>query len=164
MTDTTHEGPERIWATGDNRNGSQTCEPLSDAMKWSAKPKQYILKSHHDDLVQAMVAAALRNAAYVARNACLVPPDGGNPTAAEAAVCDEACTRILALIPENAQTALDRMLAAERERIAKMAEQMSEEWIDQWRKTHKSDSYLEGMSDGVADVVVAIRTGKSPDR
>jgi hypothetical protein len=41
---------------------------------------------------------ALREAAYVARNACLVPPDGGNPTEAEAAVCDEAYIRILALI------------------------------------------------------------------
>jgi len=41
---------------------------------------------------------ALREAAYVARNACLVPPDGGNPTEAEAAVCDEAYIRILALL------------------------------------------------------------------
>ena len=46
--------------------------------------------------------AALREAAYVAINACLVPPDGGNPTEAERLVCEEAYRRILALIDKPA--------------------------------------------------------------
>lgn len=40
---------------------------------------------------------ALTEAAYIACNACLVPPDGGNPTEDERLVCDEAYRRILAL-------------------------------------------------------------------
>ena len=46
----------------------------------------------------AIREAALREAAYVAINACLVPPDGGSPTEAESLVCEEAYRRILALI------------------------------------------------------------------
>ena len=41
---------------------------------------------------------ALREAASVAANACLVEPDGGSPTKAEADVCEEAYRRIIALI------------------------------------------------------------------
>lgn len=44
---------------------------------------------------------ALREAASIAFNACLVPPDGGNPTEAERLVCEEAGNRILALIQET---------------------------------------------------------------
>ena len=49
----------------------------------------------------AIREAALREAAYVAINACLVPPDGGSPTEAERLVCEEAHRRILALIGEK---------------------------------------------------------------
>ena len=40
---------------------------------------------------------ALEAAAYVAVNACLVPPDGGSPTEDERLVCEEAYKRIRAL-------------------------------------------------------------------
>lgn len=49
----------------------------------------------------AIREAALREAAYVAFNACLVPPDGGNPTEEERLVCDEASRRILALLDKK---------------------------------------------------------------
>lgn len=42
--------------------------------------------------------AAIVRAAEIARNACLVPPDGGSPTEAEVSVCDTAYQRILTLI------------------------------------------------------------------
>ena len=49
----------------------------------------------------AIREAALREAAYVAINACLVPPDGGNPTEEERLVCEEAYRRILDMIGEK---------------------------------------------------------------
>jgi Lar family restriction alleviation protein len=55
--------------------------------------------------VKAMIAAAVRDAleraASVACNACLVDPDGGNPTEDERLVCEEAYRRIRALIPKE---------------------------------------------------------------
>lgn len=41
---------------------------------------------------------ALVWAAYIARHACLVPPDGGSPSPEEVAVCDETEKRILACV------------------------------------------------------------------
>jgi hypothetical protein len=41
--------------------------------------------------------AALEEAARVARNGCLVPPDGGSPTEAEADMCDRIAATIRAL-------------------------------------------------------------------
>ena len=80
---------------------------------------------HEAQLAEA-VAAAYEAASYVARNACLVPPDGGSPTAEEAAVCEEAYKRIRDLTPDDARAALDariaQAVAAERERCAKVAE------------------------------------------
>lgn len=49
----------------------------------------------------AIREAALREAAYVAINACLVPPDGGSPTEEERLVCEEAYRRILDMIGEK---------------------------------------------------------------
>ena len=49
----------------------------------------------------AIREAALREAAYVAINACLVPPDGGSPTEEERLVCEEAHRRILDMIGEK---------------------------------------------------------------
>lgn len=56
--------------------------------------------AERDALRDQLAAArneALEKAAYQAKHACLVPPDGGSPTAEEVAVCDEAERRILAL-------------------------------------------------------------------
>lgn len=48
-------------------------------------------------------AQGMREAAYIAFNACLVLPDGGNPTEEERLVCDEAYNRILAAITKGAK-------------------------------------------------------------
>jgi hypothetical protein len=58
-------------------------------------------KAALDAYVAAAVRDALERAASVACNACLVAPDGGNPTEDERLVCEEAYRRILALIPET---------------------------------------------------------------
>lgn len=42
---------------------------------------------------------ALKAAAGIARNGCLVPPDGGSPPDAEAEMCDHIADAILKLIP-----------------------------------------------------------------
>lgn len=41
---------------------------------------------------------ALEEAARIARNGCLVPPDGGSPTQEEADMCDRIAEAILALV------------------------------------------------------------------
>lgn len=41
---------------------------------------------------------ALRKAARIAREGCLVPPDGGSPTAEETTLCDHIAARIMALL------------------------------------------------------------------
>ena len=46
----------------------------------------------------AALLAALRDTVHIARNGCLVPPDGGSPTEAEAELCDEIADRIKARI------------------------------------------------------------------
>lgn len=46
---------------------------------------------------------ALKAAAEIVRNACLVPPDGGAPTKTESEMCDRAAAAILALTSEGEQ-------------------------------------------------------------
>lgn len=64
--------------------------------------KHFIRQPHDRTALDRMLAEArekaLREAAHVAVNACLVPPDGGNPTEDERLVCEEAYRRILAMI------------------------------------------------------------------
>lgn len=50
---------------------------------------------------EAALDIALKAAADVARNACLVPPDGGAPTETESEMCDRAADAILALTIEE---------------------------------------------------------------
>jgi hypothetical protein len=76
--------------------------------------------TQQDDLVQAAVAAALREAAealnyYVDADYCAMgyPEDGGIAASGTAKDCQDA---ILALITPDAQAALDRVVAAERDR------------------------------------------------
>ena len=54
---------------------------------------------------EAIVKATLERAASIAQNACLVPPDGGNPTAEEEAVCRAAADYIEALASDPAEVA-----------------------------------------------------------
>ena len=75
--------------------------------KWFRGNAKYIL-----DDPEAMLAAgyvpvaevakarqqALKEAAYKAKYACLVPPDGGSPTEIEADICDKAEKAILTLM------------------------------------------------------------------
>jgi len=105
--------------------------------------------AQQDDLVQAAVAAALREAAAAIQSDEMLSPVGAHRVSA----------RILTLITPDAQAALDRVVAAERERNAKVAERMSDEWATEWRKGRKCDTHLEGMSDGADDVAAAIRKG-----
>ncbi|MFV1593317.1 hypothetical protein VWZ88_12720 [Phaeobacter sp. JH20_36] len=51
----------------------------------------------HRAQLRAARDEALEEAAYQAQHSCLVPPDGGSPTAEEVAICDEAAKRIRAL-------------------------------------------------------------------
>ena len=67
--------------------------------------------AQQDDLVQAAVAAALRGAAEDVRQ-------WGSLYSGLEDVTDEVANDILALITPDAQAALDRVVAAERERIA----------------------------------------------
>lgn len=61
------------------------------------------------DIAAEARAGVIEAAAYVARNACLVPPDGGSPTQAEADVCDEAYRRIRALHDTDTLAAIERI-------------------------------------------------------
>jgi hypothetical protein len=66
--------------------------------------------AQQDDLVQAAVAAALREAAKISD---------------QWIGCEPITSGILALITPDAQAALDRVVAAERERCAKVAESVA---------------------------------------
>lgn len=84
------EAPKRIWADGD--------------YSW-ATGSWFLVKGHDDveyiraDLVEAAIKRALEEAASLAQNAYLVPPDGGSPTEVEEAVCLAAADYISALDP-----------------------------------------------------------------
>ena len=81
--------------------------------------------AQQDDLVQAAVAAALREAANACVNEYLDDPQGTkSDTAYQHAVAD-CVTAILALITPDAQAALDRVVAAERERIISVYRKLS---------------------------------------
>lgn len=45
-----------------------------------------------------------------------------------------------------------------RERAAKVAEEIEDRYAREWRAGHKSDSHMEGMSDGAGEVAAAIRS------
>ena len=130
MTDTTHEAPELLpcpfcggearyyhrpdttgWSNTDWVSCSGDCG-ASTCMHETKKEAISAWNTRNDDLVQAAVAAALREAAaFVSQNSLnwrYSSPWHGKDFGKE----------ILALIPEDAQAALDRVVAAERERIA----------------------------------------------
>lgn len=47
------------------------------------------------------------------------------------------------------------------EECARVADDKESAWTIQWRAGHKSDSHLEGMSDGAGEVATAIRALKT---
>jgi hypothetical protein len=127
MSDTTHEAPERIWAKPNiGRMILHNPAPNLDALI----ARGYLTEYVRADLVQAAVAAALREAA-----AHIAPhPDHDRSDWTEYAHQAWRNSRsILAFITPDAQAALDRvvanhigdvneMVAAERERCAKVVD------------------------------------------
>lgn len=101
------DAPERIWAGPDDnakgwgllRRGEDVFweDPENSTPEDRSGLSEYVRADVVDAIVAEKVREALTEAAYIARNACLVPPDGGNPTEYERLVCDEASRRILAL-------------------------------------------------------------------
>ncbi|WP_422049877.1 hypothetical protein [Shimia sp.] len=61
-----------------------------------AVEREFAFTTPPADAIAEAVKVEREACAYIALNACLVPPDGGSPTEAEAAVCDEAARRIRA--------------------------------------------------------------------
>ena len=68
----------------------------SDAQEWIVEELDR-LEADRGAAWKAGAEAMREAAASVASNACLVPPDGGNPTEEERLVCEEAWRRIRAL-------------------------------------------------------------------
>ena len=135
MTDTTHEAPEWIFTTGNSTTGSWNSKKSKSCAFKGLRQTQYI----RADLVQAAVAAALREAINRVNG------------------CDrvsEVQPAILALITPDAQTALDRVVAAERERCAKVAE-------SRWRSWGQNDPHGAVECDVTAceNIAAAIRKG-----
>jgi hypothetical protein len=100
MRNTTHEAPERIWIAEDEIGNPWWTHERNEDMD------EYV----RADLVQAAVAAALREAASV--EIVDDPNRAMDPMVKHA---------ILALITPDAQAALDRVVAAERERWQNMS-------------------------------------------
>ena len=65
---------------------------------WKLATPEYLNGPDDGDTPRAIRRKALEEAAKIARNGCLVPPDGGDPTEAEVMLCDEIASRILAAI------------------------------------------------------------------
>ena len=105
--------------------------------------------AQQDDLMQAAVAAALREAAGEAA--------GEIAALGERELSPFIRRRILALITPDAQAALDRVVAAERERCAKVAE-------SRWRSWGQNDPHGPVECDVTAceNIAAAIRKGDTP--
>lgn len=104
------------------------------------------------------VAEALRKAASVARNACLVPPDGGNPTEDERVVCDAAGDYILALANQD-HLAEGQAMRAERDRLLHFNRQLRDEIAE--HQTIRDDlaaevARLKGKAGDAAQAFMAI--------
>lgn len=73
------------------RKTAPKTKPTEDMMERTfIRAVSTLLKTCHGD--------ALREAATIARNGCLVPPDGGSPSHEEAEMCDRIADAILRLI------------------------------------------------------------------
>lgn len=59
-----------------------------------------------------VMETTVRRCAKIAHDACLVEPDGGSPTEDEAAVCDAASSRILALLGQRVHPIPDVLRSA----------------------------------------------------
>ena len=103
MTHDTQELVTRL-RQGDQMEGKTVCckyDACNCAIMCEAADELARLRAEVERLTRKLDGewnAAIMEAAGIASNACLVPPDGGSPTEAEVAVCDTAYQRILTLI------------------------------------------------------------------
>lgn len=99
------------WTLSKARNYGKSLQRV-----WSALNKHGITadgKTHAADAVESALTSsraqlerlrgALRQAETIARNGCLVPPDGGSPTESEVAMCDAIARTIAALTQQDAK-------------------------------------------------------------
>ena len=100
-----HPEPQRLMTAFDYDKDAARGFALSDCdfantpAHKGGRPQPY-LATERGSLKAPLATArddALREAADIARYACLVPPDGGSPTGAEADLCDVAAEHILSL-------------------------------------------------------------------
>lgn len=89
------EAPKRIWAWWNDDYDVGVVSKHGDKRYIPHEAREYI----RADLVEAAIKRVLEEAASLAQNAYLVPPDGGSPTEAEEAVCLAAADYISALDP-----------------------------------------------------------------
>jgi hypothetical protein len=61
------------------------------------------------------------------------------------------------LTSEEIKTLADAAIAMALEEAAKLAEAKADEWATVWRNRFKTDSHMEGKSDGAYDIAAAIR-------
>jgi hypothetical protein len=119
-------------------------------------PRPVTMESEMSDLVQAAVAAALREAAALMFDDLWITADNDREEGYDEGL-SAAANAILALITPDAQAALDRVVAAERERCAKVAE-------SRWRSWGRNDPHGAVECDVTAceNIAAAIRKGDTP--
>ena len=99
--------------------------------------------AQQDDLVQAAVAAALREAAKKCRQGDII-------------YADSAADHILALIAPDAQAALDRVVAAA---LREAANACVNEYLDDLQGTKSDTAYQHAVADCVTAVLALIPKG-----
>lgn len=135
MSDDLMKRAREAWKTGDDWEAMVLLRPTANRIEeLEAKLAQ------QDERVQAAVAAALREAAECCTGSGTIAIDG--PIAAK---------EILALITPDAQAALDRAVAAERERFAKMCAEVVQLFFkerafdEEWHMHELLATILEGV-------------------
>lgn len=106
-------------------------------------------------IVRDMIAAAYSEGATDVHNAWVNETNGREPDFGEAASDYAASNDILTAI--DLPAIIRKAKAEAYEDAAKVADTISDEWTAEWRKGHKANSHLEGMSDGACDIAAAIR-------
>lgn len=91
---------------GSYRNASWSDEPLpTEALAWCEMPSsQWVSPARtatDGERAPDPVQAALTQAWHIAKDGCLLPPDGGSPTTAEYAVSTRIANRIRAMMPDS---------------------------------------------------------------
>jgi hypothetical protein len=130
MTDTTHDPDDHLLKSLRNSKGWPTLGNAAADRIEELKAK----RAQQDDLVQAAVAAALREAAALMFDDLWITADNDREEGYDEGL-SAAANAILALITPDAQAALEAKLAAERERIADL-----ERRLKRWEPQNTCDS------------------------